>query len=84
MPFIRFLTSERRTYIIAAILLLSEIIPTYSYCVLKGLVYIAIMAPLSCQLSFYAKYTKLNMRLFCDIRLVFNAKYIFFIHSYVL
>ena len=46
MPFIRFLASKRRAYIIAIILLLSKIIPTYSRYVLKGLVYVAIIAPL--------------------------------------
>ena len=46
MPSIRSLASKRRVYIIAVILLLSKIISTYSRCVLKGLVYIAIIAPL--------------------------------------
>ena len=44
MFFIRSLVSERRTRVIAVIFLLSEIMPTYSRCVLKGLVYITIMA----------------------------------------
>ena len=44
MPFIRFLASKRRAYIVAVIFLLGEIMPTYSYCVLKGLVYIIIIA----------------------------------------
>ena len=44
MPSIRFSASERHAYIIAIILLLGEIIPIYSYCVLKGLVYIIIAA----------------------------------------
>ena len=84
MPLIRSLVSKRRTYIVAVILLFSEIMPTYSHCVLKGLVYIAIIAPLGRQPSSYIKYTKLNMRLSCDIRLIFNAKYAFFIYSYIL
>ena len=46
MPFIRFLVFKRRTYIVAIIFLLSEIMPTYSRCVLKGLVYIIIIASL--------------------------------------
>ena len=46
IPPIRFSASERRTYVIAVIFLHSEIMPTYSRCVLKGLVYIAIIAPL--------------------------------------
>ena len=48
MLFIRSLVSKRRTYIIAIILLLSKIMPTCSYYVLKELVYIIIVAPLGC------------------------------------
>ena len=44
MPSVRSLVSKRRTRVVAIILLLGEIILTYSYCVLKGLVYIAIIA----------------------------------------
>ena len=84
IPPVRSLASKRRTYIVAVILLLSEIMPTYSRCVLKGLIYIIIIAPLGCQPSFYTKYTKLNIHLSCNIRLVFNAKYAFLIYSYVL
>ena len=46
MPPIRFLASKRYTCVVAIILLLSEIMPTYSHYVLKGLVYIIIIAPL--------------------------------------
>ena len=84
MPLIRSLASKYRTYVIAVILLLSKIMPTYSRCVLKGLVYIIIIAPLGCQPSFYTKYTKLNMRSSCNIRLISNAKCIYFIHSCIL
>ena len=84
MPLVRSLASKRYTYIIAVILLLSEIMPIYSYYILKGLVYIIIMAPLSRQLSSYTKYTKLNMHLSCDVKSVSNAKYTFLIHFYVL
>ena len=84
MPFIRSLVSKRRTYVVAVILLLSEIMPTYSRCMLKGLVYITIIALLGCQPFSYTKYTKLNMRLSYNIRLVFNAKYAFLICSYIL
>ena len=48
MPPIRSLVSECCAYVITVILLLSKIIPTYSCCVLKGLVYIIIIAPLGC------------------------------------
>ena len=84
MPPIRFLASKHRAYIVAIILLLSKIMPTYSYCVLKGLVYIAIIAPLSHQPSSYTEYTKLNIHLSCNIRLVSNAECMCFIHSYIL
>ena len=79
MPFIKSLVSKRRAYIVAVILLFSKIMPTYSYYVLKGLVYVIIIALLSHQSSFYVKCTKLNIRLSCDIRLVFNTKCAFFI-----
>ena len=84
MPFVRSLASKRCTCVIAVILLLGKIMPTYSCCVLKGLVYIAIIAPLGCQPSSYTKYTKLNMCLSCNIRLVSNAKCMFLIYSYIL
>ena len=44
MPLVRFSASKRRACVVAIILLLSEIMPTYFCCVLKGLVYIIIMA----------------------------------------
>ena len=47
MPSVRSLVSKRtarRFKLVAVILLLSKIIPTYSCCVLKGLVYIIIIA----------------------------------------
>ena len=58
--------------------------PSYSRCILKGLVYIIIIALLGCQPSSYTKYTKLNMRLSYNIRLIFNAKYTFFMRPYIL
>ena len=84
MPSIRSSASKHHAHIVAIILLLSEIMPTYSRYILKGLVYIIIIAPLSYQPSFYTKYTKLNIRSSCDIRLVSNAKYMFLIHFYIL
>ena len=50
MPFIRSLASEHTAYyfkLVAVILLLSKIMPTYYYYIEKGLVYIIIIAPLS-------------------------------------
>ena len=61
MPFIRSLVSKRLTYyfkLIAVILLLNKIMPTYSYYVEKGLIYIIIITPLGCQPSSYTKCTK--------------------------
>ena len=76
MPPIRSLAFKRCVYIIATILLLSEIMPIYSYCAKKKLVYIVIIALFSYQPSFYIKYTKLNMHLSCNIKLVSNIKYL--------
>ena len=84
MPFIKSSASKRYACIVAVILSLSEIMPTYSRCVLKGLVYIIIIALLGRQPSSYTKYTKLNMRSSCNIKSVSNAKYTFLIHSCVL
>ena len=78
MPLIRSLASKRTTCyfkLVAIILLLGKIMPTYSRYIEKELIYIAIIAPLGRQFSFYIKCTKLNIRSSCDIRLVSNAKY---------
>ena len=77
MRFVRSLTSKRHADIVAIILLLGEIMPTYSCCVLKGLVYVVIISLLGRQLSSYTKYIKLNIHLFYDIRLVSTTKYTF-------
>ena len=84
MLLVRSSASERRAYVVAVILSLSEIMPTCSCCVLKGLVCVAIIALLGCQPSSYTKYTKLNMRLSYDVKLVSNTKCAFFIRSCVL
>ena len=78
MPFIKSLVSKYCTYIVALILSLGVIIPLYSYCAEKGLVYIIITAFTSCLLSPYFKCIKLNIYFSCNIKLVFNAKYTFF------
>ena len=86
MPFIRSSVSKRTTYcfkLVAIILLLGKIMPTYSYYMEKGLVYIAIIAPLGRQFSSYTKCIKLNICLSCNIRLVSNAKYTFFTRLYI-
>ena len=87
IPPVRFSVSKRAAYyfkLVAVILLLGEIMPTYSYYIEKGLVYITIIAPLSRQPFFYTKYTKSNMRLSCDVRLVSNTKYMFLARLYTL
>ena len=84
MSFIRSLVSKHRAYVVAIIFLFGEIISIYSYYVLKGLVYVIIIASLGCQPSFYIKYIKLNIRLFYNIKLVSNAKYIYFMRFCIL
>ena len=87
MPFIRSLVFKRTAYyfkLVAVILLLNKIIPTYSYYIEKGLVYITIIALLGRQPSSYIKYTKLNIRSSYNIKSVSNTKYTFLIHSYIL
>ena len=74
MPPIRSLVSERRAYIVAVILLLGEIMPSYSRCEEKKLVYIAIIALSGLQPSSCVKYTKLNIRSSCNIRSVSDAE----------
>ena len=80
MPFIRFLVSKYYTCIVILILSLGVIMPTYSYYIKKKLVYIIIAAPFSYQPSSYSKYIKLNIYFSCNVRSVFNTKYIFFMH----
>ena len=74
MPFIRSLAFKCCAYIISVILLLSEIMPIYSRCAKKKLVYIIIIAPFSHQPSFCFKCTKLNIYFFYNIKLVLDAK----------
>ena len=84
MPPIRSLASKYHTYAITVILSLGEIMPSYSYCDEKKLVYITIIAPFSHQPSSYFKCTKSNIHLSCNVKLVSNAKYLYFIHPYSL
>ena len=77
MPSIRSLVFKCHTCAVAVILLLGEIMPSYSYYKEKKLVYIIIIAPFSHQPSFYIKCTKLNMCLSCNVKSVSNTKYIF-------
>ena len=77
MPPIRSLASKRCAYTIAVILLLSKIMPSYSYYKEKKLVYIIIIAPFSRQPSFYVKCIKSNMRSSCNIKLMSDTEYMF-------
>ena len=84
MPSVRSSASERYTCVVAIILLLNKIMPTYSRYVSKGLIYIAIISPLGRQPSSYAKCTKLNIYSSYNIKSVSNAKCIFLIRPYIL
>ena len=77
MPFIRSLISKHHACAVAVILLLGEIMPSYSHYEEKKLVYIIIIAPSGHQPSSYFKCTKLNIHLSCNVRLVSNTEYIF-------
>ena len=77
MPPIRFTASKRRTLLAISISLNREIISPYSRYTKKGLVYIIIADPFSRQPSSYAKCTKLNTYILCNIRSVSLNKYIF-------
>ena len=77
MPLIRSLVFKRRAYTVAVILLLGEIMPSYSCYKEKKLVCVIIIALFSYQPSSCFKCTKLNMCLSCNIKSVSNAKYIF-------
>ena len=84
MPPIRFLAFKHCAHAVAVILLLGEIMPSYSCCDEKKLVCITIVAPFSCQPFSYFKYTKSNIHLSCNVRLVSNAKCLYLIHLYSL
>ena len=86
MPSVRSLAFKRAVYrfkLVAIILLLGEIMPTYFYYMEKGLVYIIIIALFSHQPFFCVKYTKLNIYSSCNVCLVSNAKCIFFMRLYI-
>ena len=76
IPPIRSLASKRYACVVAVILLLSEIMPSYFYYKEKKLVYIVIVALFNHQPSLYIECTKLNIYFSYNIRSVFNTKYI--------
>ena len=81
MPFIRSSMSKCRTFLTISISLNREIIRPYSYYVKKGLVYIIITNPFSCQPFFYTKYTKLNTYILYNMRSVSFNKYAFLYYA---
>ena len=76
IPPIRSLASKYYTYIVSVILSLGKIMPIYSRCAEKKLVYIIITAPFSHQPFSYIKCTKLNMHSSYNIKLISDAKYL--------
>ena len=84
MPFIRSLAFKHHAYIVIVILLLGEIMPSYSYCDKKKLVYIIIIALFNYQPSSYSKCTKSNICLSCNVKLLSNTEYLYLIHLYSL
>ncbi len=68
--------SIHRVILIALILSISKVMPSCSYYIKKGLVYIAIVALSSHQPLFYAKCIKANMRLSYNIYSISGTKYI--------
>ena len=82
MPPIRSFTFKCRTLLITSISFNGEIISPYSCYTKKGLVYIIIISPFSCQPFLYSKCTKANTRLLCDVRSVLFNKYKFLYYTY--
>ena len=76
MPPVRSSAFKCCACVIIVIFLLGEIMSICFCYIEKKLVHIVIIAPSSHQPSFYIKCTKLNIYLSCNIRLVFNTKYI--------
>ena len=64
--------------LVALILSISKVMPSYSYYIKKGLVYIIIAAPSSRQPLSYTECTKANMRLSCNIHSISITKYIYY------
>ena len=77
MPPIRLSISKYYALLATSISLNREIISPYSHYIKKGLVYIIITDPFSCQPFSYAEYTKLNTCILYNIYLVSFNKYAF-------
>ena len=78
---IRLSMSKRRALLTISISLNREIMSLYSRYIKKGLIYIIITNPFSRQPSSYAKYTKLNTYMLCNIRSVSFNKYAFLYYT---
>ena len=68
--------------LIALILSISKVIPSYSYYIKKGLIYIIITAPSSYPPLSYTEYTKVNICSSYNIYSIFNIKYIYYLILY--
>jgi len=68
-------TSIRQVKLVALILSIGGIIPSYSRYIKKGLVYITIVAPSSRQPSSYTEYIRSNVRISYNVRSVSDTEY---------
>ena len=82
MPFIKLSIFKRYILLAVSISLNRELISPYSRYTKKGLVYIAIINPFSCQPFFYIKCTKLNTYILYNMRSVSLNKYTFLYYTY--
>ena len=72
------LASIYYTVLIALILSISKVIPSYSYCIKKGLVCVTIIALSGRQPLSYAECIKANICLSCNVCSISDAKYIYY------
>ena len=75
MPPIRSTAFRRHNKLMLLILFISKVMPSCSCYIKKGLLYVVIASPSSCQLLSYTKYTTINIRFSCNICLVSDAEY---------
>ena len=78
MPLIRSLASVCHVLLAISISLNGKIMSPCSYYAKKGLVCVTIIAPFSRQPFLYIECTKLNICLSCNIKLVSDAKCLYF------
>ena len=82
MPPIRSSTSRHYNKLITLIISISKVMPSYSYYIKKGLVYIIIIAPSGRQPSSCAECTKVNICSSCNIYSISNVKCIYLLTLY--